>query len=396
MSVPRVVYWNNQPTPYLVARLNAVVRAATVDLEVWFDELRESDRSWDVNPDTWHFRWRLIPPRKVFGVTARVPISELLETRPDVLVCNYDNLHMILGAVVARSIVRRTGLRVLPAYDAQATINARKTLAWNLVFRIVDGAKVPGPDGERFAARYGLSRDRCWRVTQSIDVAHYGSVLRNRRDESAGRRLRFVVASRMMPGKGIDLVLDAWRRVLDELGDSELTMIGDGFDERRLRNLSADLPSVRWLGFVQPADLPNVYAGADILIFPTLGDPNGLVVEEAMSAGLPVIATDAAGDIRQRVPQDAGWVVRAGDIEALAAAILDAYQLPVLAREAMGEKNVTRAQAFVPERYARDFAHFCNGVLAAPRRSGPIPRLASFASRCCLALHRLYGRRANT
>ena len=103
-----------------------------------------------------------------------------------------------------------------------------------------------------------------------------------------------------------------------ELGEKVYFVIGDGVDESHYRELFTSLPRVVMPGFVQPAELPGWYALADCLVFPTHGDPNGLVVEEALAAGLPVIVTDAAGDIGSRVPEGvAGYVIPVGSADAL-------------------------------------------------------------------------------
>ena len=73
--------------------------------------------------------------------------------------------------------------------------------------------------------------------------------------------------------------------------------------ERGIRN-------VIFAGFFQKAELPRLYAAADVFVFPTLGDPYGLVVDEAMACSLPIISTSAAGEIRDRVESGVnGFVV---------------------------------------------------------------------------------------
>jgi glycosyltransferase involved in cell wall biosynthesis len=89
-------------------------------------------------------------------------------------------------------------------------------------------------------------------------------------------------------------------------------------------------------------------------------------VEEALAAGLPVIVSDAAGDIGDRVPESVGRVVPVGDAAALAQA-MQALTEPSL-REAMAR----RAPAWVAwkndERYAEDLARFARDLTARPRR----------------------------
>ena len=70
------------------------------------------------------------------------------------------------------------------------------------------------------------------------------------------------------------------------------------------------------VGFAQREQLPAYYALADVFVFPTHTDPWGLVVNEAMACGLPVISSDAAGCAADLV--ESGWngrVFPAGDIQ---------------------------------------------------------------------------------
>jgi glycosyltransferase involved in cell wall biosynthesis len=390
---PRVVYWNNQPTPYVVARFNAVAQRGTLDFEAWFDGMRESDRSWDVDTSTWRFPARMIPTRRVLGRSMALPTAELDLIRPDVLVCNYDRLNALIGAVASRAVSRRTALRCLPSFDAWTPHNPARDLALHVLFRGIDGAKVPGRDGAAYAGRYGLPTARTWPVAQSIDVAHYASATRMDPAERARRRAElglsgcvFVYVGRMWSGKGVDTLVDAYRKVRTADADVRLLLAGDGVDEARLRKQTADLPDVVWAGFVQPAELPEIYALADVMVFPTLGDPNGLVVEEAMAAGLPIISTSAAGDIRTRIPEGvAGHIVPPSDAEAMAARMIELAAGPQK-RVTMGRAGTRIAARFEANAYAEDFERFVTGVLAEPRRRNPIATTLRLAGRAVLAL----------
>src|SRR5580704_12279346 len=100
-SRAKVVYWNNQPTPYVVARFNAVARFDSFDFEAWFDGLREDDRSWDIGVLDWNFSARIIGSRSG-GRDLILPLAELRASRPDLLICNYDRFNHVLGAIAAR------------------------------------------------------------------------------------------------------------------------------------------------------------------------------------------------------------------------------------------------------------------------------------------------------
>jgi glycosyltransferase involved in cell wall biosynthesis len=75
-----------------------------------------------------------------------------------------------------------------------------------------------------------------------------------------------------------------------------------------------------WHGEVDAAALQAQYAAADLLVLASLHEGYGMVVAEALAAGLPVLATDA-GALAQTLPPAAGWRVPAGDVPALQAAL---------------------------------------------------------------------------
>ncbi|HWG22903.1 glycosyltransferase [Actinospica sp.] len=362
----RVLYWFTQPTPYVVARFNAAVEHPELEFHAVFSQVREPDRSWDVDESAWKF------PASYLG-RFKVPVKELRRLRPDVFILEYDRWNLALGAVTGFAAARRVAFRVLPNYDAWSRRTWWRELGKNVLFKAVDGAKVPGSDGAALAARYGLPRERTTVVTQSIDVAHYGrgrdmpADERRRRREALGLSgCVFLYVGRIWSGKGLDELFAAYRQVRTIRDDISLLIVGDGVDGERYVDRESATAGVTFAGFVQPADLPEWYAVCDVLVFPTHGDPNGLVVEEALAAGLPVIVSDAAGDIKARVPESVGRVVPVGDAGALTGA------MEALAEPSLREPMARRAPGWVAgkhdERYAEDLARFARDLMASPRR----------------------------
>ena len=365
----RVLYWFPQPTPYVVARFNAAAKRPEIDFHAVFSRVREPDRSWDVDESAWHF------PACYLG-RVKVPVRELRRLRPDVFILEYDRWNLALGAIVGFAAARRVGFRVLPNFDAWSRRTWWRETAKKVLFKAIDGAKVPGPDGAALAARYGLPADRATVVTQSIDVEHYGRALgmpaeeRRRRREALGLSgCAFLYVGRIWAGKGLDELFTAYRQVRAARDDVSLLVVGDGVDYDRYAGREPATPGVTFAGFVQPADLPEWYALCDVLVFPTHGDPNGLVVEEALAAGRPVIASDAAGDIGTRVPELVGRVFPVGDCGALARA------METLAEPSARDPMARQAPDWVAwkndERYATDLVRFARDLAARPRRRTP-------------------------
>lgn len=375
MRLPRVVYWNSIPSPYVVGRFNAVASRGNLDFEAWFNTRREPDRSWDVRETDWRFRARYVPGRSVARWRLHLPLPELGDARPDLLVSLYASPSFALGSFAARALGARTAFRVVPTYDTWIRRSAAKERLKHFLFRSVDGVKVPGPDGAKLARRYGVPRNRISSVTQSVDVEHYGrarevdpTVRKWRREQLGLSGCVFLYVGRLWSGKGLDYLFEAYRSVQQRLPDISLLLVGDGVDEDRYRAMAHGLAGVTFAGFVQPHDLPGYYALADLLVFPTLGDPHGLVVEEGMAAGLPVICTVAAGDIRRRLPDEkAGYIVPPSDATQLADRMLRLAADPVLRVRfsSEGRRLVTER---THDRWASDFEGFVDRVLSMPPR----------------------------
>ncbi len=142
-------------------------------------------------------------------------------------------------------------------------------------------------------------------------------------DESRDNVAVFGCLTRWNPDKGVDVVVEAWRRFLDAGGRGELVLAGPGMTaaNHELQALIDDLAADSRPRLTGPTDdVAAFYAAIDIYVSPsrTEGFPN--VVAEAMAAGRAVIATDVGGT--REVVGEAGTLVRSEDPEALAAAMV--------------------------------------------------------------------------
>lgn len=130
--------------------------------------------------------------------------------------------------------------------------------------------------------------------------------------------LQFLWAGTFGIRKGAHHLLQAWKQG-DYGRHARLLVFGSvGLPDRVLHPLPS---GIELCGSVPRAELMEHYRRADALIFPTLCDGFGMVVNEAWSCGLPVIATERAGVSESLQPGVNGLCIRAGDADAIAAAI---------------------------------------------------------------------------
>lgn len=132
--------------------------------------------------------------------------------------------------------------------------------------------------------------------------------------------------SRIERRKGLEVLIQALAR----LGRDDVTLVaaGTGPEERRCRSLAKRLGvETMWLGRVSEADLPRVFKAASIYCAPGLGGESfGIVLIEAMAAGLPVVCSDLPGF--RAVASDAAALVPPDDPDALAGAIASVFDDP--------------------------------------------------------------------
>ncbi|MBN1260595.1 MAG: glycosyltransferase family 4 protein, partial [Anaerolineae bacterium] len=119
---------------------------------------------------------------------------------------------------------------------------------------------------------------------------------------------------------------------------------------------------VRFTGFVPEADLPALYSGADLFVFPSLYEGFGLPPLEAMACGTPVVCSNAAS--LPEVVGDAAITVDPHDTEALADAIRRVLDDPAL-QETLRAKGLARAKQFTWEKAARETLAVYRKVLQA-------------------------------
>ncbi|MCC6659346.1 MAG: glycosyltransferase family 4 protein [Phycisphaerales bacterium] len=185
-------------------------------------------------------------------------------------------------------------------------------------FRSIDAAVVAGERAYRLARWLGFRDSQLERGVYGLDYAGLAPALTRRLTLPAWPR-RFLFVGRYVPDKGLDILLDAYGRYRSRTTDPwTLTCCGRGPDAALLKHQ----PGVTDRGFVQPGDLPGLFADHGCFILPSRYEPWGVVLAEAAAAGLPLIATDACGasiDVLHNYHN--GLVLPTPDAAALAAAM---------------------------------------------------------------------------
>jgi len=127
------------------------------------------------------------------------------------------------------------------------------------------------------------------------------------REQLGVRGVTLLCVSRMLPHKGIPQYINALRRLTDAVPEGAFTALfaGEGPEAETIERAARDFPrAIRNLGMVSPDEIPRLFAASDLLVFPTLRDCWGMVVNEALAAGIPVLGSRYAGAAEELLCSD--------------------------------------------------------------------------------------------
>ncbi len=179
-----------------------------------------------------------------------------------------------------------------------------------------------------------------------------------------GRPLTFFFCGQMIRRKGVDLLLTAFDRLVTKGIDARLLMVGREADlPQFLAGVSPQARSrISYEGFQPPEALPQYFARADVFVLPSQHDGWGVVVNQAIGAGLPVICSDAVGAGLDLVEENVnGLHFAAGEVDELERALEIMAVNPELAR-IWGEASRQKALDITPEAGAEKWAQVFNAL----------------------------------
>lgn len=152
-----------------------------------------------------------------------------------------------------------------------------------------------------------------------------------------------IALGRLVPQKGFDVLLEAFREIADEI-PHDLLLAGEGPEQERLEKLALS-GRVHLVGRADRTQVPALFAGSSFFVLPSRQEPQGIVNLEAMASGKAVIATRVGG-VAEIVPDGkVGLLVPGGESAPLATAIRKLALDPALAQQ-MGAAGREHAASF--------------------------------------------------
>lgn len=245
----------------------------------------------------------------------------------------------------------------------------KEQLKSRVCVRRFDAALVGGQSHRDYLVELGFPGDRIFLGYDVVDNEYFAERAASARTDPSAARHRdqripirpfFLVVTRFIERKNVVPLVQAFAAYHRQVGEDEaweLAICGSGEEESRIRQAIADLKLERFVhlpGFVSYEQIGDWYGLASAFVHPALQEQWGLVVNEACSAGLPVLCSRTVGARYELVREnDNGWLFDPESKEQITEALARMHRLDRGARSLMGRSSQTIVADFSPQRFAR-------------------------------------------
>ena len=296
---PHNVYYTLWPSPYggFIGRIQA--------LQILLSTKMEPNRNWDAvwgNLDvklqkTITFPMRWIDPPKDFTEVLFIhfPYStfgDLHSFKPDVVI-SVELGFRTFASFIYKFFSRRTKVIIWALVSEHTEKNRGKLRQFirKIFLRNADAVLVNGKSGERYISSFGVDLKKIYFAPYTTNMKPF---LKCKSADKNNLEIKLLYVGQLTQRKGILLFINSlndWandhpnqRIVFDVVGEGSLR------NELELIKTTENL-TIYFRGSVAYIDLPNIYSQRNLFVFPTLADEWGVVVNEAMAAGLPVLGS---------------------------------------------------------------------------------------------------------
>ncbi len=408
----RVVFVFDHFGPYHVARVVAV--AALRNFEVKGVELHPKSRTygWHQNDGDREFGFEKIslPEVNLRGRDERLALRQELERTldrcaPEVVFVNGWGDFMSLETI---SWAKRRGSKLIVMSETRRADGNRSPLGeWikGRIVRLCDAGLCGGESHREYLAELGLPKERVSLGYNSVDNAFFSKSLFS---SDASDTPYFLASNRFVRRKNLARLIQAYAKYVGQIQNRKTTawplvLLGDGELRAELKSLCANLGLpisdceqaediklnsyklkthaegglVVFPRFRQVDEIREFYAGAGAFVHPALEEPWGLVINEAMASGLPILSSKNVGAAEELLQVGVnGFSFDPTSVEELAAVLQRMAELPRQKREAMGGASKSIITNWGPERFAQGVREAVRVAMSCPsNRAGILDRL---------------------
>ncbi|MEC0106654.1 glycosyltransferase family 4 protein [Paenibacillus taichungensis] len=302
----RTLLITNQIAPYRIPVYNKINQSESIDFTVWFLQEKESNREWNIDYSEMEFAHEQMRGFHIFLQKLDMGIHlnpglfwRLIRFNPDVVMTTgYEAPGYWTGMLYAKIFRKRFVVWYGSTLHSSRVQNKLFNSIRKFFFGRADAFVSYGTESAKCMEHYGVDPEKIVIGYNTVDVKYYRQHYKESRKASRQNeaRIQFLYIGQLIERKGLLHVLQALSKL--ETRNWEFKIVGSGSDEAILRKKVEEYglsDRVLFEGYKQKEQLGTYLAQADCLIFPSLIEVWGLVVNEALATNTFVLASKYAG-----------------------------------------------------------------------------------------------------
>lgn len=329
----RVLVLHNTLSPYRIPLFQALSKSSGYHFDFFFSSRNIDVHRWEFEEDL-GFHYGILPVKTIrtkYGTLYFLTDIRMITCQCDLIVLsdhlNIPELTLQIYAKFKKIPVLRWLAMTKNSLEGMSMIKI-KLKAW--LNQISEGILVPGNEGREYVFETTKREDNIYICNNSVHNELFSKARAIPHETVLGLKQKFGLKGfvisffgQFVERKGIDVLLKAINLVNPQY-EFSLLFVGDGplkAELLRKKDENGKYP-IAFAGYINPSELPVYYALSDITVLPSYVDTWGMVVNESMAAGVPVICSTGAGAARDLIrPGKSGLLFEKGDAQGLASAI---------------------------------------------------------------------------
>ncbi len=301
-----------------------------LDFTIYYCAKKE-DRLWNVENAS-GVKEKFLNSISLFNLHFNPGIFKIIIKDYDLFVIGGYGYPTVMIAILMLSLLRKPWVLML---DGISPLNLNKEKWFVKVIKKffmtkADAYFANGTVGKTDLENYEITPDKIFNQYMTVDVDYF--LKKQDNSEKFKKEIRFrysinedsivvIYVGRLVYEKGVQDLISAVKILSNKKIDLKHLIVGEGKFKNKLKDYAQDIKDiVIFTGHTEPSKIYKYYYASDIFVLPTYNDSWGLVVNEAMACGLPVIVTNAAGCSLDLVKNN-GFVIKYGDTENLSESI---------------------------------------------------------------------------
>jgi glycosyltransferase involved in cell wall biosynthesis len=333
----KIAIVTNIRAPYRKLQLEKLAENEKHNIKIYYTDQGYDGRNWEIEPIE---NAEEIYLKKIFTIpkygNLNLGLVEIVKNNDVIVIGGYEKPTYIMLSILCKILRKKLcllfdGISEDRIYSKQSFIkDSLKNISIKLANAFYANGKV---SKNYFVKRFGIDSDKIFNQYLSIDNAAINTIDDNVKEDlmmkyNIPNNKRIILYSgRLIKRKRIDLIINAIAE-LDNHEDYLLLIIGSGEEQSNIENLAfrknIELLIIPFIK--EQIELFKLYRVGDLLILPSDSEPWGLVVNEALASGLPVICSGTCGCASDLILEGInGFTFKAGDYRELSNKILLAY-----------------------------------------------------------------------